>query len=203
MAERLYLYPLWLRVWHAFNAIFILVLIVTGVSMQFSDPAYPFISFKTSVTLHNIAGVGLTIAYAFYFIVHRFSANRKFYRIEWIGFGERIMKQTRYYLYGIFNGESCPFPVNKDSKFNPLQKVAYLVTMFMVVPCLIITGLALLFPESIIDNVGGVGGTLLTALLHTVCGFFVAMFLVIHLYFCTMGTTYVSNFKSMINGWHE
>ena len=203
MAERLYLYPLWIRIWHGFNALFILTLIITGISMQYSNPEVPLIPFKTSVLLHNTAGIGITIFYLFYFIVHRFSANRKHYRIEWKGWGKRIMQQMRYYIFGVFKKQDSPFKVTSEAKFNPLQKVTYLIVMFMVVPVLIITGLGLMFPEVIVNNVAGIGGTLLTALLHSFMGFIVLVFLVIHVYFCTMGSTMTANFKSIINGWHE
>lgn len=203
MSDKLYLYPLWIRIWHGFNAIFILTLIVTGISMQYSNPNYPIISFKASVLLHNAAGIGLAISYLFYFIMHRFSPNRKHYRIEWKGWGNRIIIQMKYYLFGIFKGAPTPFPVSTNSKFNPLQKITYLMIMFIAMPVLIITGLALLFPETIVSNVAGIGGTLLTALLHSIIGFAISVFLIIHVYFCTIGSTMTSNFKSIINGWHE
>jgi len=60
-----------------------------------------------------------------------------------------------------------------------------------------------LFPELIIEKVFQSSGIFLTALLHTVIGFMLSMFLVIHVYFSTMGSSPVSNFKSMINGYHE
>ncbi|MCX6259522.1 MAG: cytochrome b/b6 domain-containing protein, partial [Bacteroidia bacterium] len=33
----MYLYPAWIRLWHLFNALLIIVLIVTGISMQYTD----------------------------------------------------------------------------------------------------------------------------------------------------------------------
>lgn len=104
---------------------------------------------------------------------------------------------------GIFKGQNPPFPVNEERKFNPLQKVAYAVSMYVFIPLMIITGVALLFPEMIVDKVFGVSGTLLTSLLHIIIGFFLTIFLLIHLYFSTFGKRVSSNFKSMINGYHE
>jgi len=63
--------------------------------------------------------------------------------------------------------------------------------------------LALMFPEVIIDDIYGIGGTLLTALVHVSAGFFASLFLIIHLYFATMGASLISNFKSIVNGYHE
>jgi thiosulfate reductase cytochrome b subunit len=40
-----------------------IVLIITGLSMQYSDPDYPLIRFDLAVGWHNIAGVLLTVSY--------------------------------------------------------------------------------------------------------------------------------------------
>ena len=111
--------------------------------------------------------------------------------------------QMKYYLFGIFKGESAPYTSNEEAKFNPLQQLTYVLMLFVLYPILILTGLALMFPEAIIDNFFGVGGTLLTALLHAAVGFLASLFLIIHLYFATIGASVSSNFKSIINGFHE
>ena len=53
MSERLYLYPIWIRLWHWTNAILCLVLIISGVSLQYSNPEYPIIRFDIAVTMSN------------------------------------------------------------------------------------------------------------------------------------------------------
>ena len=35
----MYLYPKWIRVWHVLNAMLFLIIIVTGLSMQYTDKA--------------------------------------------------------------------------------------------------------------------------------------------------------------------
>ncbi|MFW5974581.1 MAG: hypothetical protein ACOCQ6_00075 [Bacteroidota bacterium] len=67
----------------------------------------------------------------------------------------------------------------------------------------ILSGVALLFPEMIVDKVFGVSGTLLTSLLHMTMGFFLSVFILIHLYFSIFGYKISSHFKSMIDGYHE
>ena len=47
--NKIYFYPVWLRIWHGLNAIGIIVLIITGISMQSIESS--FIQFKTAVTL--------------------------------------------------------------------------------------------------------------------------------------------------------
>ena len=44
-SEKIYFYPVWLRIWHGFNALGIITLILTGVSMQ-STNASSTIGFK-------------------------------------------------------------------------------------------------------------------------------------------------------------
>lgn len=203
MAEKLYLYPVWLRSWHGLNALLFLVLILTGVSMQYSNPEVPLIRFDWAVKLHNIAGIIIVLAYVFFVFFSHFTKNKNHYHIDWKGLMTRLVKQARYYFIGVFKKEDAPFPISENMKFNPLQQLAYVAMMYVVLPLLIITGLALMFPELVIDNVFDVGGTLLTALFHSVLGFIATLFMVVHIYFCTMGSTYGAHFKSMINGWAE
>ena len=203
MGERLFLYPTWLRVWHAVNAFCFLVLLVTGISMQYSNPDWVLVRFDIAVASHNIAGITIVLAYFFYIIFFIFSSNKRHYRISFKGLIKRLAIQIRYYTYGVFKREDPPFPTSWTMKFNPLQQVTYVGVMFILFPVLILTGLALMFPEVIVDNVFGVGGTLLTSLLHASTGFLASMFLVIHLYFATMGSTFLANFKSIVNGYHE
>lgn len=203
MSEKLYLYPVWLRIWHLVNAIMIIILILTGISMQYSNPDRPFIRFDLAVTWHNAAGVILTISYVIFVVGNIATGNWKYYRLRLKGLTQRMMKQFRYYLLGVYKGESAPFPISKDRKFNPLQKVAYFAIMYIFMPLIFITGWALLFPESIWLNVFGISGILLTALLHIVAGFIVSIFLFVHIYFSTFGKTTTSNFRSMVNGYQE
>lgn len=203
MSDKLYLYPLWIRIWHWTNALMFLVLIITGLSMQYSSPDYPLIRFDWAVSLHNISGVIVIIAYLFFIVINRFSSNRKYYQFKRKGFFDRLTKQFVYYTVGIFKKEPPPFPVSKKRKFNPMQKFSYIMVMYLGMPGLIITGVALLYPEIIIPNVGGISGIHMTDLVHIIVGFVLSVFMVIHVYFCTIGATPLSNFKSMIDGWHS
>lgn len=203
MAQRLYLYPIWLRVWHGINAIMFLVLIATGISMQYSNPDAPLIRFDLAVQWHNITGIILSINYLIFFVGNIVTGNGKFYLIRMKSFVQQIIQQVMYYVIGTFKGQPTPFPVTERRKFNPLQKLTYVGAMYMLVPLVIVSGLALLFPEFIVQKVLNFSGIYLTALLHGAVGFLLSLFLVIHVYFSTMGSTPTSNFKGMISGWHE
>jgi thiosulfate reductase cytochrome b subunit len=200
--KRLYLYPVWTRIWHMTNALLCLILIITGLSIQFSNPG-TVVKFNAAVSVHNIAGILLTISYAVFFFGNLFTPNGAYYVIPVKGFLDRLMKQFRYYTIGIFKKENAPFPVNEDSKFNPLQQVTYVVLMYALVPFVIISGWGLLYPEMTLYNVFGISGLDLTDLLHITAGFAISIVMCVHVYFCTIGKNPTSNFKSMINGYHE
>lgn len=203
MAEKIYLYPVWLRIWHAINGLLFLALIATGISMQYSSPDAPLIRFDLAVRFHNIAGVIVSINYLIFVVGNLATGNGRYYRILFEGYLKRVSQQIDYYLCGYFKGGYPPFPVNAERKFNPLQQGTYVGTMYLLMPLIIITGLALLFPETIADRIGNFSGIYLTALLHAAVGFLLSLFLIVHVYFATMGATPLSNFRGIIKGWHE
>lgn len=201
-SESLYLYPVWIRVWHLINAILCLILILTGLSVQFSNPSV-MVKFKTAISVHNIAGVVLSINYLIFFIGNLFTKNGLHYIMPVRGFFKRLILQVRYYTIGIFKKEDPPFPTTADQKFNPLQQFTYVATMYLLVPLMILSGFGLLYPDMTLKSLLGSSGLELTDILHVTVGFFITLFMCIHIYFCTIGETPFSNFKSMINGYHE
>lgn len=200
--EKIYFYPLWLRIWHGFNALGIITLIITGISMQSSIDA-AFLGFNTAVNLHNIAGILVLISYLLFFTGNLATGNGKYYLLKVKGFLRNLIKQGTYYAWGMFHGQKSPFPLSEKRKFNPLQKFSYLLVMYFALPIIIITGIALLFPEMIIDQTWGISGVFLTAILHSAMGFLISVFLIIHLYTSTLGKSPLDNFKAIISGWHH
>ena len=203
MAEKIYHYPLWIRLWHLANALFCLILIVSGLSMQFSEPDRSLIRFDIAVSVHNFTAILLSINYLFFLFANRLSGNGKHYKFSEKNYAGKLLTQFKYYTVGIFNGSKPPFPVNEKRKFNPLQHFAYIAVMYGMLPIILITGWAMFFPEFIITSIFGISGLFLTDLIHIVIGFSISMFLIIHIYFSMLGTNILSSFKSMINGWVE
>jgi thiosulfate reductase cytochrome b subunit len=198
--NKIYFYPLWLRIWHGINALGIIILIITGISMQ-SGSAY--IGFNTSVNIHNIAGIIVSLNYLLYFVGNMVTENGKFYIIKPKNFLRRPIKQAYYYAWGMFHGMKAPYPLSEKRKFNPLQKYTYILAMYIAVPIIIISGFGLLFPQIIIERVYNISGILLTAVTHSAMGFFVSIFLIIHIYIASIGKSPKENFKSIIDGWHH
>lgn len=201
--NKIYLYPIWLRIWHGINAIGIILLILTGVRLQYSELSLMPMDFKLAVQLHNIFGIIVTVNYFIFFIGNLITPNKKYYKIKPKGLVKRLTKQVDYYISGLFKGEESPFPISEKRKFNPLQKYAYIFVMYVFVPVAIVTGIALLFPELIIEKVYSVSGIFLTAVLHGSVGFLISIFLLIHLYVASIGKNPLDNFRSIINGYHD
>lgn len=201
--EKLYFYPVWLRIWHGINALGVIILIITGISMQSSIESAQVVGFKMIVNVHNIAGIVVALSYVVFFIGNIITSNGKFYLIKPSGFLKRPLKQAYYYAWGMFHGMEPPYPLSEKRKFNPLQKYFYVLVMYLAVPVVIITGIGLLFPEIIIDEVYTFSGVFVTAVLHSAMGFFISIFLIIHLYVASIGKSPLENFKSIITGWHN
>lgn len=199
----MYLYPKWLRVWHLMNALLFIILIITGVSMQYTDKEAFVVGFAKSVKWHNIAAVILTLNYIFYVAGNLLTKNGRYYKIERKGFGKALLAQLRYYSWGMFRGEKHPFPVTGESKFNPLQKLTYVLAMYLALPLLIISGIGLFFPEITVKSFLGVSGLIYTDILHITMGFFLSVFMIIHIYTCTLGAKPTSLFWGMISGYHH
>jgi len=203
MSTKIYLYPLLIRIWHLINALAIIFLIITGISLQYSDPLYPFMRFDLAVAIHNICGILLAFNYIIFIVGNIITGNSKHYIFRIKGYISKLMKQSYYYSIGIFKGEAPPFPINESNKFNPLQQFSYVVIMYLVLPILIISGFGLLFPEIVINQLQKTSGIFITDMLHIIGGFIVSIFLFVYIYFCTIGKKPFKNFKSIITGWHE
>ena len=201
----MYLYPKWLRAWHFINAIMFLILIVTGLSMQYTgkENASYVIGFTRAIKWHNSAAIVLTVNYILFVTGNLLTTNGRYYRIGRKDFLSDLIKQLKYYSWGMFKGEKHPFPVTEERKFNPLQKLTYVLAMYVAVPLLVISGIGLLFPEITITGFFGVSGLLLTDILHITMGFFLTIFMVIHIYTCTLGAKPSSLFWGMISGYHR
>ena len=201
----MYLYPKWLRLWHVLNAVLFLVLIITGVSMQYTDKgnAAYIVGFAKAVKWHNAAALLLTINYIIFVTGNLFTKNGRYYRIKKESFLSDLIKQAKFYGMGMFKNEKHPFPVTEESKFNPLQKITYVLAMYLAIPLLIISGIGLLFPEITIKSIFGASGLVLTDILHITMGFFLSVFMLIHIYTCTLGSKPTSLFWGMISGYHR
>lgn len=203
MSHRIFLLPLWLRLWHWTNASLIIVLSVTGFSLHFADSAAILVPFALAARIHNIAGIALLAAYGFFVVANIVSGNWWQYVPKPPGILHRCWVQSRFYCWGIFKGEPHPYPPTAQANFNALQAVVYWVIMYVVVPATALSGLIFLYPEFAPERMFGLDGLLPVALVHTVSATVIVLFMLAHIYLGTTGVKVTSLFKMMITGWHE
>ena len=196
--EKVYLYSKAVRLWHWSNALLFLLLLTSGLINHFGLISASLMTML--VSLHKICGYLLVIAWLSFVLINLFGGNGHHYMIKPKGYIGRAVKQVNFYLFGIIKGEDHPFPATEQSKFNPLQQMAYLGVMYGLVPLLLISGLLCLNP-------GWLGS--LSNYRHGLlqCHFFLAIvsvfFIVGHIYLCTTGKTPTQTFKSMVDGYHR
>ena len=203
MSGRLYLLPLWIRAWHWTNALLIITLTITGISLHFADPKLPLVEFSLAARIHDIAGLSLVAAYSFFVIANIVSGNWWQYVPKPPGVLERCWIQGKWYIWGIFKGEPHPYRVTEEANFNAMQALSYWGIMYMVMPVLLLTGLIFMFPQFAPDRVFDMDGLVPMAVLHYLTGAVIVMFMIVHIYLGTTGKTATSMFKTMITGWHE
>ncbi|WP_146604427.1 cytochrome b/b6 domain-containing protein [Rhodoplanes roseus] len=203
MKTRIYLLPLWLRLWHWANAALIIVLATTGASLHFSDSAFAVVPFARAARLHDIAGVAMVVLYIAFVIANAVTGNWWQYVPKPPGIMERSLRVMRYYAFGIMRGERDPHEPTPDTNFNDMQASAYLVVMYVAMPIVVITGLIFMFPQTAPDRLFGFDGLFPVAVLHYVTGAAVVLFAILHVYLGTLGHTATSQYKTMITGWHE
>ncbi len=200
---KIYLYPVWIRIWHMINALMFLLLIFTGLSLHFSSVDFNLLNFEASVGIHNACALIVTFNYGVFVIGNMVTKNGRYYRKWRKNLIPKLWKQFVFYAVGIFKREAHPFPITEKQKFNPLQKVAYVFAMYFGMPLLILSGIGLMVPDLIAYKVFNVSGLIFYDVLHVIVGFVLSVFLLIHLYTCTLGDKPGTLFKSRINGYHE
>ncbi|MBN1969513.1 MAG: thiosulfate reductase cytochrome B subunit [Candidatus Delongbacteria bacterium] len=193
-----YLYTLNIRIWHWTNATLFVLLIISGIAIRFSV----LIPFKDAVKMHNYSGMLLTIAYTAFFIMNIADGNLRNYIPKPKGFFTRIIKQARFYLFGIFKGEPHPYHTTKENKFNPLQQITYFKFMYGVMPVLVITGIMMLEPSNAPETVLGYGGIWLISTIHYISAGIFVLFMFGHMYLATTGDKPLYLLKGMFTGFH-
>ena len=133
--HRIFILPLWIRVWHWTNALLNITLAATGASLHFVDPELPLIPFELAAQVHSTAGLLLVALYIFFFIANIVSGNWWQYVPKPGAFGNNIMQHTRYYVWGIFRGDPPPYPPTEKANFNAMQQqIIYWIVMYLLMP---------------------------------------------------------------------
>ena len=137
--EKIYLNPTPVRIWHWLNALGIITLTITGIQIRWPDYVNIFGTYKSAISLHNTAGIVVSISYLLWIIYYIFVAGSliKLYvpTMEDIKYG--LFRQGIFYFFFYFFGKPNPHVPTPDNKFNPLQKVTYLMIMLVLLPLVI------------------------------------------------------------------
>jgi len=199
--KRIYMYTLYSRIWHWLQALLIALLLLTGVELHW--PAFALFGFATACELHELLAFVL-IANAFLALVYYLATGEVRQLIpEPRELFSLMAKQTRYYLHGIFRGEHHPLNRHPERRLNPLQQVAYLLLLNVLLPLQVLTGLLMWGASRWPHLLDAVGGLQVVAGLHTLGSFFLGAFLVVHVYLATTGHTPLALIRGMITGWEE
>ena len=181
MAKLTNTYPFWLRLWHSVNGIICLILIITGLMMQYASPVNIEISLPVAIFIHNGCGIILILNWIFFILANGLSKNGNYYWPTFKIFGEALI-QFKYYAYGIFKGEHSPYKDDPSRKFNPLQQLAYWSTMYIFTPLLVITGFIMYNVERLLIDEKSIIIYQVCDLIHISAAFLISVFLIMHLY---------------------
>jgi len=204
--KKVYLHPLPVRIWHWINALGFILLIITGAQIRFAEQL-GLMSFKTAVQIHSWTGFILLANYFIWLIYYLFTG--KLFKIYippfWrpVDFIKRSIKQAKYYGYGIMVGDKNPHHATPDNKFNPMQQLAYLSIMVLLIPVQILTGFMLWDPELFGGLIDIIGGIQIATLIHTALWVFFSAFIIVHFYLASLGHTPTAHFIAMITGYEE
>ncbi len=203
--EMVYMTPMPVRIWHWLNAFGIVTLCVTGLQIRFPEYINIFGAYKAAIRLHNTAGVVVSISFMlwliYYVVVARSLIKLYVPTVEDLKSG--IFRQAYYYLLTYFLGLPSPHNSTPDSKFNPMQKAAYLVIMFVLLPMVIVSGVLLMYVAPMRELLLLLGGIKMLVGTHFLLACCFTAFLFVHIYLATLGHTPLAHFKPMWTGWEE
>ena len=199
--KRVYIYKFYERVWHWLQAIVILGLLLSGLSIHF--PGLRILSFASAISIHNVLGfvlVGNAFLALFY---HLTTGEIRQFLPQPRDFMSQALQQADYYLRGIFRNEPHPFERSPVAKLNPLQQITYLAILNVLLPLQVLSGLAMWGAQRWPGMVHSVGGLPILAAIHTVVAWLFAAFLIGHIYLVTTGPTPLWHIRAMVVGWER
>lgn len=202
--KKIYLHPIPVRIWHWINAASFLILIVTGLQIRYRE-LLGLMKFQVAVDIHNIFGFILIFNFFIWLIFYIFTGKIKIY-IPPLNLKKFVMgciNQARYYGYGIFIGEENPHHSSPDNKFNPMQQMAYLSIMLLLIPLQLVSGLLLWDIKQFAGWINLAGGIKIVDTIHVFLFLFFTSFLFVHVYLATLGHTATAHIKAMFTGYEE
>jgi thiosulfate reductase cytochrome b subunit len=199
-SRAVYVYTAYERLWHWLQAVAILTLVASGVSIHFPD-TLGVLPFDVAVRVHNIVAAVVVINALFAAFYHLASGEIRKFLPEPQDFLGRAIVLGRFYLRGIFRGEAHPFQKAPHRKLNVLQQITYLGILNVLLPVQVAAGLGIWGAQRWPELAATLGGLTFLAPLHTLGAWLFAAFLLMHVYLTTTGRTPFAYVKAMVAGW--
>jgi len=168
--------------WHGLQIVLVLGLLGSGLSMHYGDSGLAPLPFRLAVRTHNVFGVVNIALWLTFLAVNRRTGNDRNYVARLGSLFRELVPWVVYYGGGIFQGEPTPAPVDPGERFNPLQKLAYVLVMYVLSPLAVLSGSVLLYPLVAPEHALGHPGLWPVAMAHLAAGYAITLFLVVHLY---------------------
>jgi thiosulfate reductase cytochrome b subunit len=199
--KKVFLHPIPIRIWHWINAALIFLLIITGVQLRF--PGATLFQYNHAAFLHKVFGFVLVGSLIYWFLYYLITGGlNKHYLIHPRDL-KNMVHQVVFYIFSIFKGAQNPFTPSAAERFNPLQKVAYLSLMLILMPVIIVTGVLFSDIAYFLNIVNFIGGARVLDAVHVATGYAFLLYLIVHLYMATLGYRLLSHIKAMITGYGE
>ena len=192
--------PLWVRLFHFAIAILFLALVYSGIALTYSYSDFALMNYDLAVDVHEITGIAISVLYIV-FVAYAFQSG--YWHVYKRRMGSLLQRMTRA-LGRIFGAksqcvESAGHGVRRFEASTQFllqfQQLAYLIAIVILMPLLVGTGLAYLYPETAPSSVLGFAGLWPLAIFHYLVGLLGTLFVLIHIYIST-----IAGFRRIIFG---
>ena len=204
-SKMVYLQPLPVRIWHWLNALGIVTLCISGAQIRFPEYVTFLGSYRSAIMLHNTAGIVVALSFSIWFFYYKFVSDTMsdIYIPKTSDLSTGLFRQVIFYFFAYFFGAPNPHHATPESKFNPLQKSAYLAIMFVLMPFVSLTGILLMNMGPMREIVMLIGGLKILVAMHFLLACSLCAFIFTHVYLATLGATPLAYFKPMWTGWEK
>lgn len=204
-SKMVYLQPIPVRIWHWLNALGIVTLCISGAQIRFPEYVTVLGSYRSAIMLHNTAGIVVALSFSIWFFYYKFVSDTmaEIYIPKASDLSTGLFRQVIFYFFAYFFGAPNPHHATPESKFNPLQKSAYLAIMFVLMPFVSLTGILLMNMGPMREIVMVIGGLKILVAVHFLLACSLCAFIFTHVYLATLGATPLAYFKPMWTGWEK
>jgi thiosulfate reductase cytochrome b subunit len=187
------------RIWHWVQALTIVALMITGAEIHAPHRIH-LLGFSTAVFVHNSFAALLllnALLGLFYFFT---SGLLKIFGPDSGNFMGLALEQTRYYMFGIFRGDTHPMERHTEQKLNPLQQITYIGILNVLLPMQILSGILIWGAQRWPEFTAQLGGLQVLVPIHLLTAWFFLAETIAHIYMTTTGPTVTAHVRAMITG---